>query len=103
MVINVRSIQVKTGKWGEALEWSKEITRYMTDNLAWAHPSQILQPLFGSDTDRMVWVVTYDNLGEYEKEVKRFDEDEGAKERMGKAGDLFEPHSFQNQVYQVIE
>jgi len=30
-------------------------------------------------------------------------EEAGVKERLKKAEDLFEPHSFQNQVYEVIE
>jgi len=99
MVINARSIQIKAGKEKEALEWSKEIVQYMKDNLDIS--VQTLQPLFGSDMDRMTWVGTYDNLAEYEKQLKRVDEDEGVKERL--KNDLFEPHSFQSQMYQVVE
>ena len=101
MVINTRSIQIKAGKREEALEWSKEIAQYIEDNLK--IPVEIVQQLFGIDADRIAWVARYDNLAEYEKQIKRFDEDEGAKERMKKMGDLFEPHSFQSQMYQVVE
>ena len=103
MVINVRSLEIKAGKGEEALEWSKELVQYIKDNLSPPHPIQLLQPLFGSDMGRMISVATHDNLGQYEERMKILYEDEGVKERLKKMPDLFEPHSFQNQVYQVVE
>ena len=103
MVINVRSLQIKAGKGEEALEWSKELVQYVNDNLAFPHPVQLIRPIFGSDTDRMVWVGTYENLGQFEEKMAIFSNDEGVKERLKKIDDLFEPHSFQNQVYRVVE
>jgi len=59
---NLRSLQIKAGKREEALEWSKELLQYTKDHLALPHPIQLLQPLFGNDTDRIAWVFTFDNL-----------------------------------------
>lgn len=101
MVINTRSLQIKAGKGEEVLEWSKEIAQYIEHNLN--IPVEIVQLLFGSDMDRIAWVSRYDNLGQLEERLKAVDEDEGVKERLKKVEDLFEPHSFQNLVYQVVE
>lgn len=104
MVIVGRSLKMTPGTWTAAIEWATEFTQYINDSLASLTPFQLLQGQFGDDdgVHRLLWVVSCENLDDYQKLMEKVFADEGVQERLNKMGDMFVLDSIIHQSYRVI-
>jgi len=93
-----------TASPGAALEWAREITKYVNETLNLAHPMRLYQPLFGG-LHKLTWTAEFEDLTDYEAFMVRVESDAGYQERIRasrEAGNFDLPSLFHMTYRQIV-
>ena len=101
MIVHVRTAKVAPGKEQDVLAWAKELNTYIGSKDF--NQFDLLKPQFGTEVDRLAFVLNFDSLAAYEQWDQAFQADEGVSERLKAATDLFVPGSLTVQSFQKVE
>lgn len=98
MIILMRSIKVRMGKGEKAVNWAKEINKYINEKFP-GKKIRLLQNRFGSVTD-IIWIGDFDSLSDLDNWQNKLGADDGYNNKIQEVWEqkLFLDGSTEDQV-----